>query len=88
MSNKTKQTAIDIFKEKLINIFEDYHDGIITLDEYIESINKATQQAKEMEKQQRMSDFTMGITNAIQMEATKDAEQYYNETFGGNNEQQ
>lgn len=49
---KTKQTAIDIFKEKLINIFEDYHDGIITLDEYIESINKATQQAKEMEKKQ------------------------------------
>ena len=48
MSNETKETAVDIFKEKLIDIFEDYHDGIITLDEYIENINKATQQAKEM----------------------------------------
>jgi hypothetical protein len=26
----------------------------------------------------------MGITNANRMEATKDAEQWYNETYGGN----
>ena len=50
------------------------------------SIREILQQAKEMEKQQRMSDFSMGIRNAIQMEATKDAEQWFIETFGGNNE--
>jgi hypothetical protein len=49
-----------------------------------EFANKLLQQAKEMEKEQRMSDFTMGITNANRMEATKDAEEYYNETYGGN----
>lgn len=46
------------------------------------------QQAKAIEKQQRMSDFSMGIRNAIQMEATKDAEKWFLETFGGNYEQQ
>jgi hypothetical protein len=49
-----------------------------------EFANKLLQQAKEMEKEQRMSDFTMGITNANRMEATKDAEKWYNETYGGN----
>ena len=49
-----------------------------------EFANKLLQQAKEMEKDQRMSDFIMGITNANRMEATKDAEEWYNETYGGN----
>ena len=51
------------------------------------SLREILQHAKAMEKQQRMSDFSMGIRNATQMEATKDAEQWFNETFGGNNEQ-
>jgi len=71
---KTKQTAIDIFKEKIVDIFEDYHDGIITLYEYIENINKATQQAKEMEKEQIIDACWAG---------GDDGEQYYNETYGG-----
>jgi hypothetical protein len=51
---------------------------------YPKAVDDIFEKAKEMEKQQRMSDFIMGITNANRMEATKDAEQWYNETYGGN----
>jgi len=56
----------------------------ITWKEYHKEKDKLLEQAKEMQKEQRISDFTMGITNANRMEATKDAEQWYNETYGGN----
>jgi hypothetical protein len=92
MSNN-KQSSVDIFKEKLIDIFEDYHDGIITLDEYIESINKATQQAKEMEKNQIINAHEQGqsdekdywnIGDKVGVRFTIKSKQYYNETYGGN----
>jgi hypothetical protein len=85
MSNN-KQTAIDIFKEKLIDIFEDYHDGIITLDEYIESINKATQQAKEMEKEQMQHWFGLGmhLVEGRILKPIDKFEENFNETYGGN----
>jgi hypothetical protein len=89
MSNN-KQTAIDIFKEKLIDIFEDYHDGIITLDEYIEQINKETQQAKEMEKEQMKDCMSAAFLDGLRSgdenykAPYEDWEQYYNETYGGN----
>jgi hypothetical protein len=71
-----KQTAVEWFAIAL------YENGFLTGNG--DEIQELLEQAKEMEKQQRMSDFTMGITNANRMEATKDAEQYYNETYGGN----
>jgi hypothetical protein len=83
---KTKQTAIDIFKEQIIDIFEDYHDGIITLDEYIERINKATEQAKEMEREQ-MIEFAQEVFrnryNQIHQSLGNIADDIYNETYGG-----
>jgi hypothetical protein len=95
MSNN-KQTAIDIFKERLIDIFEDYHDGIITLDEYIENIKKATEQAKEMEKEQHGVTFHVGVQwIQYQMDSIHgcleywdkeptEFETFYKETYGGN----
>ena len=80
---KTNQTAIDIFKEKLIDIFEDYHDGIITLDEYIESINKATQQAKEIEKEQIIEAYHSAVNLEYHIDMRSPL-QYYTETYGGN----
>jgi hypothetical protein len=72
-TNKTKQTAVD----QILNLLNKEGFAPVLTEEEIKFF-------KEMEKQQRMSDFTMGITNANRMEATKDAEQWYNETYGGN----
>ena len=79
MSND-KQSSVDIFKEQLIDIFEDYHDGIITLDEYIENINKATEQAKEMEKE-RMFDFALLHTARMKYAIQHDNKYFANQTF-------
>jgi hypothetical protein len=42
-------------------------------------------QAKEMEKQQIMDAHLTGLIHPLEMEATKQAEQYYNETFNTKN---
>jgi spore coat polysaccharide biosynthesis protein SpsF (cytidylyltransferase family) len=73
MTNETKQTAVDWLLDRI--------EDVDLTEKLWENVK---QQAKEMEKDQRMSDFIMGITNANRMEATKDAEQWYNETYGGN----
>ena len=78
MSNNKRSSVVD-WIEHQIN-----QQGIT----HFFSRKEILQQAKAIEKQQRMSDFSMGIRNAIQMEATKDAEKWFLETFGGNNEQQ
>ena len=84
MTNNKQQTAVEWFANEVYQIIENYD-----VDKMGYHIEKAHKQAKEMEKEQRMSDFTMGITNANRMEATKDAElwyneKWYNETYGGN----
>ena len=87
MTNNKQQTAVEWLIEQLEEkAFKESVQGanrihiVIDVHEYL----ALKQQAKEMEKEQRMSDFTMGITNANRMEATKDAEQWFNETYGGN----
>jgi hypothetical protein len=76
MSNETKQTAVDFI------IAEITHPRWMTLTEC--ELLKIYEQAKEMEKEQIIDAFSMGIGNANRMEATKDAEQWHNETYGGN----
>jgi hypothetical protein len=49
------------------------------------------QQAKEMEKEQRIADYYKGAcdesySHGAQSICESDAEKWYNETFGGNNE--
>lgn len=39
------------------------------------------EQAKELEKQQIMDAHLTGLIHPLEIEATKQAEQYYNETF-------
>jgi hypothetical protein len=73
MTNNKQQTAVD----QIVNILNKEGFAPVLTEEEIKFF-------KEMEKEQRMSDFTMGITNANRMEATKDAEKWYNETYGGN----
>jgi len=79
-----RQTAVQWYAERLYDLEMAYNQGVIKTNTYIKGKREAVEQAKEMEKEQRMSDFKMGITNANRMEATKDAEEWYNETYGGN----
>jgi len=44
-------------------------------------INKLKDQAKEMEKQQIVNAHLIGLIRHLEIEATKQAEQYYNEEY-------
>lgn len=50
--------------------------GYITAEEF--------EQAKEIEKEQIINSHLTGLIHPLEMEATKQAEQYFNETYGGN----
>jgi glutaredoxin-related protein len=77
-----KLTAFEWYIEQHNLLVEECDN--MPFDERLKRFLRLVDQAKEMEKEQRMSDFIMGITNANRMEATKDAETWYNETYGGN----
>lgn len=86
MNNETKQTPIETFIEKLEEI-GDIRDctsiGLIQLNidknEYIE----LKKQAKEMEKEKLKDAWKDGRPYQGNVE-DRDAEQWYNETYGGN----
>jgi hypothetical protein len=44
------------------------------------------EQAKQMEKDQIVDAHLTGLIHPLEIEATKQAEQYYNETYGNNTE--
>lgn len=73
-----KQTAVEWLVEQFAK-----HYAIHQLENEIE-------QAKEMEKEQIIDSVNFGQNNYTDttIEDKEIAEQYYNETFGGNNEQQ
>jgi hypothetical protein len=83
MINETKQTAVDWLYLKL---------STSSSEELVGSINLWFEQAKEMEKQNIKDAFIEGDNNGLDyfnpMTLTLTSEQYYNETYGGNNEQQ
>ena len=45
------------------------------------SIDEVKEQAKEMEKQQIIDAHLLGLIYPLEMEASKQAEQYYSETY-------
>lgn len=67
MENSKKQTAVE-FLEKELN-----EKGKLTPVDFF--------QAKEMEKQQIIDAHLLGLIYPLEIEASKQAEQYYNETF-------
>ena len=81
MSNKTKQTAVDIFIERLRYLGYLNNENYDTPQVFQEIIK-----AKEMEKEQIMSAFNIGEVMATDYFYGEDncAENYYNETYGGN----
>jgi hypothetical protein len=65
-----QQTAVEWLIDQLIP--KDQHEGIMDIIE----------EAKQMEKEQIMNAHLTGLIHPLEIEATKQAEQYYNETYG------
>jgi hypothetical protein len=74
MNNNKQQTAVHWLAQEIINQL-----GIRI--ENTETGFKLLSQAKELEKQQIMDAHLTGLIHPLEIEATKQAEQYYNETF-------
>jgi hypothetical protein len=71
MNNNKQQTAV----EWLVEQFE----KIVFYSE--EAKENTIERAKKMEKQQIIDAHLTGLIHPLEMEATKQAEQYYNETY-------
>jgi hypothetical protein len=75
MENNKQQTAVDFAFEKLAN------QGLLVTKDY--RVLVAYREAKEMEKEQIENAYRIGSVNELTYGDNK-AEQYYNETYGGN----
>ena len=84
MNNNKQQTAVELFIEQLEAQGESWENasiGRIQISIKVEDYLKLIDQAEKMEKQQIMDAHLTGLIHPLEMEATKQAEQYYNETF-------
>ena len=66
-----EQSAVEWLVEQIFNEV-DLKDSILKL---------AVKQAKEIEKEQIKDAHLIGLITSMEMEATKQAEEYYNETY-------
>jgi hypothetical protein len=66
-----KQTAVEWLQDTWLN-----YPDLCSYDK----IQEWFKQAKEMEKEQRIQDYSVGYSNG-QVDSNRTAEQYYNETF-------
>jgi len=70
-----KKTAIDWLAEQIK----------LTNKEMYAQLQKEIEQAKQMEKEQITEAHLQGLYSEIKMRGEKQAEQYYNENYGTNN---
>lgn len=77
-----QETAIDWLKRKMAAISVMEMSGQIGFNEANAMSIEIMNDAKEMEKDQIVYAYLSGIMHPLEMEATKQSEQYYNETYG------
>jgi hypothetical protein len=82
MTNNKQQTAVEWFSVRRDVLEIEVRLGKLSPIEYAEELTKAEQQAKEMEKEQIIKAASDHCYPTCEL-ATIDAEQYYNETYGG-----
>jgi len=73
---ETKQTAVEWLYDTII-IFPESNEDLA-------HNARSFKQAKQMEKYQIIDAHLIGLITSMEMEATKQAEQYYNENYGKN----
>ena len=74
-----KQSSIEWIYNNLKSHFE--HDG-----DLLEAVKMSFEQAKAMHKEEIKNSFFAGQCNESERHPFKGSEQYYKETFGGDNE--
>jgi len=72
-----KQTAVEWLAEQLVPKAMLTYDAITY---------NAIQQAKQMEKEQIIKAANHGCKGMCMIDTSRDGKEYYNETYGGNNE--
>jgi len=82
MTNETKQTAVEWYTHKAIELKIQLADDEITLSQYVEATTKAQNEQEAMEKQQIMDAYKQGQYDGDTMRPT-DAEQYYELIYKG-----
>ena len=87
MSNN-KQSSVEWYSVKRDVLEIEVRLGKLSANEYAEELAKAEQQAKAMHKEEIINAHTIGYVIGGGNGYIHEPEQYYNETFGGNNEQQ
>jgi len=80
---ENKQTAVEWFATKDTELTISFLEGNLSQIELAIEKLKCLQQAKAMEKKQIIDAYAQGIADEAGeiIDATKDAEQYYNETY-------
>lgn len=83
-----KQSSVEWLQEQIVDVVEDYYDGIINLHQYIKYMNKAIEQAKSQHKDEMKHFFNRGmhLVEGHLYKPSHKFEEHYNETFGGDNE--
>jgi len=84
-TNNKQQTAVEWLAEKTFNQIELLKHSCISEEQFLNNMLIFREQAKEMEKGQKMNDFIAGMEFiAVDPNRYKeDFEQYYEQTYGG-----
>jgi hypothetical protein len=85
-NNMAQQTAVEWYTDELLGIKLEFAMGVIAESEYHTKRRKAFEQAKQIEKEQSKQDYDAGLFDGtmddVKDRLYKNAEQYYNETYG------
>jgi hypothetical protein len=86
MSNK-QQTAVEYFSKEIFYTIELLKRGYVNDQDFLNSVIVIRDKAKEMEKEKMIKSYVKGHDNkdfsCYDADPYYDAEQYYNETYGG-----
>jgi hypothetical protein len=87
---KKKQTALDWYIEQEQILGDKLVNDTLDLDQFNNEVAKLKTQAKQMEKEQIENAWdkicSYGVVSQTWRVETTNGEQYYNETYGGNND--
>jgi len=86
MSNN-KQSSVEWYIEKILDLDYEYAKGLITLGVWSERKNALIEQAKALHKEETKNAYWAGIDDRFPLDkdwVKQCAEKYYNKTYGGN----
>jgi hypothetical protein len=76
-----QQTAVEYYADKQLELHQKLKDNQLSGIDFITQSRDLLIESKEMEKQQIVNAHLTGLIHPLEIEATKQAEQYYTETY-------